>query len=185
MAALALLLCARCDAWRLLMPNFDDPDDVFFMHLALHQAAQAYSQAEVPVGAVLVSQGRVVGQGYNQTRSLPDPSAHAEIQALRQAALTLGNFRLPGSCLYVTVEPCAMCLGALMHARVERVVFGAFEPKAGRLCSHPWPDDPAFNHRIRITAGVCEPLARQLMQQFFQARRRAATPGLVGFRAND
>ncbi len=147
-------------------------DDIFFMHLALQQAQRALALREVPVGAVLVQEGVVVGRGFNQPIGLCDPSAHAEIQALRAAAQHLGNYRLPASTLYVTVEPCTMCLGALVHARVERIVFGALEPKAGRLCSHSLLNDACFNHRMTVDGGVCEREAGALMRHFFADQRR-------------
>lgn len=146
-------------------------DDVFFMHLALSQARLAYDCDEVPVGAVIVQNGIVVGQGFNQPISACDPTAHAEIQALRSASVQLRNYRLPEATLYVTVEPCTMCLGALIHARIQRIVFAATEPKAGRVCSHSLLDDPCFNHRVEVSAGVCAEAASALMQQFFAERR--------------
>lgn len=148
-----------------------DSQDVFYMHLALHQAQQAYACGEVPVGAVLVCDDQVVGRGFNQPITRCDPTAHAEICALRAAAERLANYRLVDATLYVTVEPCTMCLGALMHARVGRVVFGTREPKAGRLCSHPLQHDPCFNHRLTVIEGVCEAECKQLMQDFFAERR--------------
>ena len=156
-------------------------DDVFFMHLALLQARLAYGCDEVPVGAVIVQNGMVVGQGFNQPISACDPTAHAEIQALRSAAAQLRNYRLPEATLYVTVEPCTMCLGALVHARIERIVFAALEPKAGRVCSHSLLDDPCFNHGIEVLGGVCAEPASALMQQFF-AERRARKKALKGNR---
>lgn len=157
------------------MSSFDaviaDSDDVFYMHLALQQAKLAYKQGEVPVGAVLVEGERVIGRGFNQPITGCDPSAHAEICALRDGAKGTGNYRLVNTTLYVTVEPCAMCLGALMHARVARVVFGAREPKAGRLCSHPLHNDPCFNHSLKVVEGVCDVECKRLMQDFFAERR--------------
>lgn len=147
-------------------------DDIFFMHLALQQAQRALAVLEVPVGAVLVQQGVVIGRGFNQPIGLCDPSAHAEIQALRAAAQNSRNYRLPASTLYVTVEPCTMCLGAIVHARVARIVFGALEPKSGRICSHSLMGDVCFNHRMTVDAGVCEREAGALMRVFFAAQRR-------------
>ena len=146
-------------------------DDVFFMHIALLQARLAYDCNEVPVGAVIVQNGVVVGAGFNRPISASDPTAHAEIQALRSAAARLANYRLPEATLYVTVEPCTMCLGALVHARIRRIVFGAAEPKAGRICSHSLLEDPCFNHRIEVLSGVCAEPASALMQRFFAERR--------------
>lgn len=157
------------------MSTFDakvaDSDDAFYMHLALQQAQFAYEQGEVPVGAILVANECVIGRGFNKPITSCDPSAHAEICALRDGAKRVGNYRLIETTLYVTVEPCAMCLGALMHARIARVVFGTREPKAGRLCSHPLIHDPCFNHRISVIEGVCEKDCKDLMQSFFAERR--------------
>lgn len=157
------------------MSTFDalvaDSDDVFYMHLALQQAQLAFADGEVPVGAILVAGDRVVGRGFNQPIGRCDPTAHAEICALRDGAARVGNYRLVDTTLYVTVEPCAMCLGALMHARVARVVFGTREPKAGRLCSHPLIHDKCFNHRIDVIEGVCDLDCKELMQSFFAKRR--------------
>lgn len=141
------------------------------MHLALLQAQHAYDCDEVPVGAVIVQHGIVVGQGFNQPIKAQDPTAHAEVQALRCASKALANYRVPDATLYVTVEPCTMCLGALIHARIKRIVFAAYEPKAGRLCSHSLLQDACFNHRIEVSAGVCERPASEIMQRFFAERR--------------
>lgn len=147
--------------------------DEQWMYRAVKLAEQAAARDEVPVGAVLVRGDKVLGEGYNQPISSSDPTAHAEIVALRQAALREDNYRLPGSTLYVTIEPCAMCAGAIVHARVERVVFAATEPKAGAVCSHlQFFDQPQLNHATRWMGGVLEQRASDLMQAFF-ARRRA------------
>ena len=145
--------------------------DVFYMHLALQQACKAYKMAEVPVGAIVVANHQVIGCGFNQPINTQDPTAHAEVQALRAAAAFKQNYRLPEATLYVTVEPCTMCLGAMIHARIERVVFGALEPKAGRVCSHSLLEDSCFNHSLKLTQGVCAPQASALMQAFFTERR--------------
>jgi tRNA(adenine34) deaminase len=143
-----------------------------YMQEAL-QLAQAAAQAgEVPVGAVVVLEGEVIGRGANAPIGLCDPSAHAEILALRDAAARTGNYRLPGSCLYVTIEPCAMCFGAMVHARVAQVVFGAPEPKAGVVSAQgQWINGSWFNHRVVVEGGVCEAEASALMQAFFAQRR--------------
>ena len=147
--------------------------DQHWMHEALLQAGKARDAGEVPVGAVLVRDDQLIGEGYNCPITTNDPTAHAEIMALRDAARRCGNYRLPGSTLYVTIEPCTMCVGALVHARVARVVFGATEPKAGvlssraQLAASPW-----FNHRIVVEAGVLADKCRSLMQDFFQSRRQ-------------
>ncbi|MEM9622304.1 MAG: tRNA adenosine(34) deaminase TadA [Pseudomonadota bacterium] len=146
-------------------------DDVNFMQKALQLAHHAAAAGEVPVGAVLVVDGKVVGQGYNQPISANDPTAHAEVVALRDAALHLQNYRLPGSTLYVTVEPCMMCAGALVHARVSRLVFGATEAKAGAVHSHPLLASAWLNHQPQITGGVLAEECGALMSTFFAQRR--------------
>lgn len=147
--------------------------DRHFMQQALALAQQASDAGEVPVGAVLVSGGQVVGEGWNQPIQACDASAHAEIVALRQAGQQQGNYRLPGATLYVTIEPCTMCVGALIHARVERVVFGASEPKAGALVSQlQLMDAPHWNHRLQFEGGVEAEQAAALMQAFFKMRRQ-------------
>jgi len=144
-----------------------------FMAVALDRAREAAMAGEVPVGAVVVREGRIVASAHNAPVSRQDPSAHAEILALRAAARELGNYRLPGCSLYVTVEPCLMCAGALVHARVERVVYGADEPKTGALVSTLRAfDAPGLNHRPAVTAGVLAPDCAALLQEFFTARRR-------------
>lgn len=142
------------------------------MRQALAEAATALDAGEVPVGAVVVVDGTVVGTGFNRPIADSDPTAHAEIIALRAAASRLGNYRLTGSTLYVTVEPCLMCVGAMVHARVGAVVFGAAEPKAGALVSMTRAHElPGLNHRLEVTSGVLEAECRELMQLFFRARR--------------
>jgi tRNA(adenine34) deaminase len=150
-----------------------DADDNRFMTRALELARLAALAGEVPVGAVLVdAQGAVLGAARNACIGAHDPTAHAEIGAIRHAATAAGNYRLPGSTLYVTVEPCTMCAGALVHARVGRLVFGAREPKAGAVVSTARVlDNPALNHRIDVAGGVCEDEAVALMQEFFRMRR--------------
>ena len=144
------------------------------MALALVEARQALDAGEVPVGAVLVLNGEVIGAGFNQPISAHDPTAHAEIVALRAAAARLGNYRLTGSTLYVTVEPCLMCVGAMVHARVATVVYGAAEPKAGAIISMTSAHELAgLNHRLQAIGGVREDECREVMQQFFRARRGA------------
>lgn len=148
-------------------------EDRRFMARCLELARLAAQVGEVPVGAVLVdSQGVVQGEARNASIGARDPTAHAEIGVLRQAAAAVGNYRLPGSTLYVTVEPCTMCAGALVHARVGRLVFAAREPKAGAVVSTAQVlDNPALNHRIEVTMGICEDEAVALMQDFFRMRR--------------
>jgi tRNA(adenine34) deaminase len=147
-------------------------DDIRFMRAALGQAEVAGAAGEVPVGAVVVLAGEIVGAGYNQPISAHDPSAHAEIMALRDAARRLGNYRLPGSTLYVTLEPCAMCSGAIMHARVARVVFGARDPKTGAVGSvvNLFAED-RLNHHAQVVGGVLAEECGALLSGFFASRR--------------
>ena len=143
-----------------------------FMRQALAEAARATEAGEVPVGAIVVLDGAVIGAGFNQPISSTDPTAHAEIVAMRAAAARVGNYRLTGSTLYVTVEPCLMCVGAMVHARVQRVIYGTTEPKAGALVSMTRAHElPALNHRLEVTGGVLEEDCRALIQTFFRSRR--------------
>ncbi|HEX7280573.1 MAG TPA: tRNA adenosine(34) deaminase TadA [Vicinamibacterales bacterium] len=145
-----------------------------FMALALDEALKAQAAGEVPVGAVVVLDGTVIGAGFNRPISSNDPTAHAEIVALRAAASRVGNYRLTGSTIYVTVEPCLMCVGAMVHARVATVVYGTPEPKAGAIVSMTSAHQLAgLNHRLQAVGGVCEEQCRDLMQVFFRARRRS------------
>ena len=142
------------------------------MRTALAEAAKARAAGEVPVGAVVVRDGAVIGTGFNQPIALHDPTAHAEIVALRAAARELGNYRLTGATLYVTVEPCLMCVGAMTHARIGLVVFGTTEPKAGAVLSMTRAHElPGLNHRLETLGGILEADCRQLLQDFFQSRR--------------
>ena len=142
------------------------------MRLALAEAARARAAGEVPVGAIVIFDGRVVGAGFNQPIASVDPTAHAEVVAMRAAARTLANYRLTGCQLYVTVEPCLMCVGAIMHARIAHVVFGAPEPKAGALMSSCRAHEtPGLNHRLQVTGGVLEEECRRMIQSFFEAKR--------------
>jgi tRNA(adenine34) deaminase len=144
-----------------------------FMGLALKEAEKAEQIGEVPVGAVLVSEnGEILSAAHNQTIKLVDPTAHAEVIALRKAALKINNYRLLNTTLYVTVEPCIMCMGAIVHARISRVVFGATDPKWGAAGSlYNYAEDDRLNHRVEITAGVRAEDCRRLMQDFFRAKR--------------
>ena len=142
------------------------------MRQALGEAQKARDAGEVPVGALVVLNGEVMGAGFNQPISAHDPTAHAEIVALRAAAARVGNYRLTGATLYVTVEPCLMCVGAMVHARVGLVVYGAAEPKAGAVTSMTRAHElPGLNHRLQVEAGVLEEECRELVQLFFRARR--------------
>jgi tRNA(adenine34) deaminase len=148
-----------------------EPDERF-MRAALEQALEAGNHHEVPVGAVVVVGDEIVGAGFNQPISSHDPTAHAEIVALRAAAKRVGNYRLTGSTLYVTIEPCQMCVGAMIHARVARLVYGTVEPKAGAIESAMRAHEhPALNHRMSATGGVLEAECRAAIQEFFRERR--------------
>jgi len=146
------------------------------MREALGLARQAAAAGEVPVGAVVVRDGEIVGRGYNRPIASKDPSAHAEIIAMRDAAAHLDNYRLNGCELFVTLEPCVMCAGAVMHARIERVVFGAADPKTGACGSVVnLFAEPKLNHRTRVMGGVLSDAAADLLQEFFGARRSGQT----------
>ena len=143
-----------------------------FMQRALGLAEQARQLGEVPVGALVVLDGQVIGEGFNQPISAVDPTAHAEIVALRDAAKRIGNYRLTGAELYVTIEPCQMCVGAMVHARIARVIYGTREPKAGALESAMRAHEhPALNHRMEALGGVLEEECRAVIQAFFAGRR--------------
>ena len=146
--------------------------DEHWMRQALELAAAARSEGEVPVGAVLVRDGVMIGEGYNQPIGRHDPTAHAEIQTLRQAALNAGNYRLPGTTLYVTLEPCPMCAGALVHARVARVVYAAPDPRTGAAGTvFDLLREPRLNHCAQVTGGVLEATSADLLRAFFRSRR--------------
>jgi tRNA(adenine34) deaminase len=146
--------------------------DYKWMEQALLQAKLAEIKDEVPIGAVIVKDDELIGFGHNKVISTSDPSAHAEISAIRQAAKNLQNYRLPGSTLYTTIEPCMMCAGTIIHARIQRVVFGATEPKAGTACSNLSAFDlPFLNHNVEIVSGVLERQCREIIQDFFQRKR--------------
>lgn len=147
--------------------------DEFYMHRALDQAHLAFAEGEVPVGAVVVDAlGTIIGAGRNSPIASCDPSSHAEIRALREAGQQLGNYRLEGCTLYVTLEPCMMCAGAMVHARLARLVYGAAEPQTGmveskaNLLVQPW-----FNHQVAVTGGVLAVPAKKLLKQFFTTKR--------------
>jgi tRNA(adenine34) deaminase len=150
-------------------------NDIEYMHLAMVQAHAAALRGEVPVGAIVVMEDRVVAAAGNRTITDCDPTAHAEIVALREAAQKAGNYRLTGASLYVTVEPCAMCAGALVQARVARLIYGADEPKGGavRTCMQVL-DAPMLNHRVEVVSGVLADESVRLLQSFFSARRGRA-----------
>jgi tRNA(adenine34) deaminase len=147
------------------------------MRYALNRAIEAGERGEVPVGAIVVVDGDVIAEGFNQPIAKNDPTAHAEIVAIRRAAAQLGNYRLTGASLYVTVEPCQMCVGAMIHARIARLIYGAQEPKAGAIESAMRAHEhSSLNHRIEVTGGVLAEESRRLMQAFFQERRQASRP---------
>lgn len=147
--------------------------DIYWMQQALEQARQAQEQGEVPVGAILVSNNQMIGQGYNAPILLNDPTAHAEIQAIRNACAHLNNYRLPDDAtLYVTLEPCTQCVGALIHARVKRVVFAALEPRAGSLVSaRKLLSDGFYNHYFSFSYGCLSEESSTMLKQFFKLRR--------------
>jgi tRNA(Arg) A34 adenosine deaminase TadA len=143
------------------------------MREALAEADRGRAAGEVPIGAVVVAEGAIVGRAHNAPVALSDPTAHAEVLALREAARKAGNYRLPGATLYVTVEPCAMCCGAALHARIARVVYGARDPKAGAVESlYRLLDDARLNHRVAATGGVLADESAALLREFFDRRRR-------------
>jgi|SRR5688572_8783345 len=154
------------------MKTISVPGHREFMETALAQARQGQAAGEVPIGAVIVVDGRVVARAYNQPVSTCDPTAHAEMLALRDAGKAAANYRLTDATVYVTLEPCLMCVGALVHARVREVVYGAPEPKTGALVSAVRGLDlPGLNHRFAVTGGVMEEECRQIIQAFFKERR--------------
>ncbi len=143
-----------------------------FMAEALVEARKARDAGEVPIGAVVVAGGVIVGRGFNQPIGAGDPTAHAEMVAIRDAARQLGNYRLTGASLYVTIEPCLMCVGALVHARIQTLVYGAAEPRTGAVSSTVRGGElPGHNHRFEVVSGIAEAECRELMQVFFRDRR--------------
>ncbi|RMH22279.1 MAG: tRNA adenosine(34) deaminase TadA [Gammaproteobacteria bacterium] len=151
----------------------DTDTDIYFMRHAIGLARQAEQTGEVPVGAVLVQDGTIIGEGYNRVITDHDPTAHAEVVALRQAGKTLKNYRLPGTTLYVTLEPCTQCFGALVHARIHRLVFAASDPKAGALGGMiDLRIGTRFNHEIEVVAGTLADESADLLKNFFRARRK-------------
>lgn len=159
-----------------LVPSLAEPvpsnDDIYWMRRALFLAESAAADGEVPVGAVVVHDGQSIGEGYNAPIATRDASAHAEIRAIRQACETRANYRLPGATLYCTLEPCAMCAGAIGHARIERVVYGADDFRAGAVHSiFSILDEPRLNHRVAHVGGVLAEDSAALLRAFFRARR--------------
>jgi len=163
-------LCGEMEFAPLVMPTESDQHR---MQLALDQARLAAAAGEVPVGAVIVKDGEIIGLGHNRNLLDNDPTAHAEIVALRQAATRLGNHRLPGCEIFVTIEPCAMCAGALVHARLARLVYGAVDPKAGAVTSvMQVVNHPGLNHRMEVIPGVLADECSEVLRAFFKSRRQ-------------
>lgn len=156
--------------------NMPSGDDVAWMELALEQAQFAAAAGEVPVGALVIKDSEIIGRGHNRNLLDDDPTAHAEIVALRQAAARVGNHRLTGCVMVATIEPCSMCAGALIHARIARLVYGASDPKAGaagsvlQVINHP-----GLNHRMEVTAGVLSSRCSDILQEFFRRKRQQST----------
>lgn len=154
------------------MPGNESDQDLTFMRLALEEAAKAPSVGEVPIAALVVREGRVLAQTHNYRESWQDPTAHAEVIVIRAAAAALGTWRLTGATLYVTIEPCAMCIGAIILARIDRIVFGAKDPKAGACGSlFNIPAEPKLNHQVLVTGGILEQESQSLLQSFFKQLR--------------
>lgn len=154
------------------MPGDKREEDLTFMRMALEEAARAPVVGEVPIAALIVQDGQVLAQTHNYRELWQDPTAHAEVIAIRAAAAALGTWRLTGTTLYVTVEPCAMCIGAIILARIPRVVFGAWDPKGGACGSvFDLTNEPRLNHRIEIVGGLLEEESQALLQQFFRQLR--------------
>ena len=148
------------------------PSDELWMHEALASAQRALEIGEVPVGAVVVLDGKLISRGWNRNLADHDPTAHAEVVALRSAGAVLGNHRLGGCELFATIEPCAMCAGALVHARIRRLVYGADDPKAGAICSGlNLLEHPQLNHRVEVRGGVLAGRCAEIVQSFFRERR--------------
>jgi len=157
------------------------PTDDDFLAIAIEEARTAASEDEVPVGAIAVYQGEIVGRGRNARERRADPLAHAELDAIRDASRRLGRWRLSGVTLYVTLEPCAMCAGAMVNARVDRLVYGASDPKAGAVHSlYELCTDPRLNHRIEVVAGVRGEEAGALLTEFFRRKRAAGRAARMG-----
>lgn len=156
------------------MPGDEHAQDLTFMRIALEEAAKASDVGEVPIAALIVQDSRVLARTHNYRELWQDPTAHAEVIAIRAAATALGTWRLTDTTLYVTLEPCAMCIGAIVLARVSRVVFGAWDPKAGACGSvFNLPSEPKLNHRVAVTGGILEQESQALIQKFFKELREA------------
>ncbi len=148
------------------------PSDELFMEEALREAARAQASGEVPIGAIVVYQDKIIGRGWNRPTFECDPTAHAEVAAIREAGREIGNYRLTGCDLYVTLEPCAMCAGAITHARIRRLIYAADDPKAGAVRSAlEVLNHPTMNHRVEVTTGVLAGRAMEMLQSFFREKR--------------
>ncbi len=148
----------------------------YYMTMALHEARKAEEQGEVPVGAVAVMGDMVIARAHNNVIAMKDPSAHAEILALREAGHKLGNYRLKGIRLYVTIEPCTMCAGAMIQARIQQLIFGAYDEKAGALTLFDMFNDGRLNHRVEVVPGILDQKASALLKEFFEKKRKQARP---------
>ncbi len=158
-------------------------DDSYWMGIALREAKKAGDRGEIPIGAVVVRAGTIIGRGYNLRESRQDPVAHAELIAIRQAARKERNWRLTGTTLYVTLEPCPMCMGAILLARIDKVVFGCYDPKGGAAGSlYDLSDDPRLNHRVELVAGVRQAECSTILSGFFTAlrKRKKGIAGMTG-----
>ncbi len=154
--------------------------DVFWMQEALLRARKAMDEKDVPVGAVLLLGEEIIGEGWNRGRATNDPTAHAEMVAIRMAASRLGNYRLAGASLYVTLEPCFMCFGAMLEGRISRLVYGAREDRRGVTGSiYDLHNDPRLHHRIEVVSGVLEEESRSLLRNFFEKKREGEYPEIV------
>ena len=143
------------------------------MEIAIKEAEKALKENEVPIGAVLIKNEKIIAQGHNQCIMLHDPTAHAEINTLRRAAVKFGNYRLTETVLYVTIEPCIMCMGAILNARIKKLTFGALDIKAGAAGSvYDFSDDKRLNHKIKVESGILASRCRQLIQEFFRQKRK-------------
>ncbi len=155
----------------LLWYYFSMRDDEYFMRIALEEAMAAMESGEVPVGAVITMEGRVLARAHNSPVQMKDPTAHAEILAIRKVADITGNYRLTGTTIYVTIEPCIMCAGAISHARISRLVFGGTDPKGGALSLYDMFGDKKLNHRVAVTGGILEEECGEILSRFFREKR--------------
>ncbi len=149
-------------------------DDLYYMKIAIEEALKAFQKGEVPVGAVIVLKGEIISRAYNQKERIPDATGHAEIIAIKEACRVLNNWRLEDATIYVTKEPCIMCAGAMVNARIKRLVYGCDDPKGGGVKSlYQILNDPRLNHQVEVVRGVMEKECRSLLQEFFQGLRKS------------